>query len=106
VPGDSFAIRFEWDENKNRSNQIKHGLSFEEAIQVFRDPLHLTVSDRLIDGEQRWHTFGLSGGLLLLMISHTIREEDAEGSYVEVIRVISARRATPRERNLYEASHG
>jgi uncharacterized protein len=101
-----FDMRFEWDENKNRSNQGKHGLSFEEAIQVFRDPLHLTMPDQFVDGEQRWHTFGLSGGLLLLMISHTIREKDADGRYVEVVRIISARRATAQERNLYEAQNG
>jgi len=66
--GDRFAMRFEWDEKKNRSNQVKHGMSFEGAIQIFRDPLHITVPDQFVDGEQRWHTFGMSGGLLLLMI--------------------------------------
>ena len=44
-------IRFEWDEAKNRSNQRKHhGVSFEEARQVFQDPLHLSVQDRIEDG--------------------------------------------------------
>ena len=106
MTGSQFGMRFEWDENKNRSNQRKHGLSFEEAIQVFRDPRHLTVPDQVIDGEQRWHTFGLSGGLLILILSHTIREEDADGSFVEVVRIFSARRATTHERNLYEAQNG
>jgi uncharacterized protein len=104
--GSQPGMRFEWDENKNRSNRSKHGLSFEEAIQVFRDPRHLTVPDQFIGGEQRWHTFGLSGGLLILMVSHTIRDEDADGRSVEIVRVISARRATPHERNLYEAQNG
>jgi len=106
MTGDQFALRFEWDENKNRANQVKHGLSFEEAMQVFRDPLHMTVPDQFVDGEQRWHTFGLSGGLLLLMISHTIREEDAGRRYGDVVRIISARRATAHERNLYETNNG
>jgi uncharacterized DUF497 family protein len=47
--GDQFAMRFEWDENKNRANQVKHRLSFEEAIQVFRDPLHSVLPASLRD---------------------------------------------------------
>jgi uncharacterized DUF497 family protein len=47
------GIRFEWDEAKNLSNQRKHGVSFEEASQVFLDPLHIVVADRVVDGEQR-----------------------------------------------------
>lgn len=66
------GLRFEWDEAKNLSNQCKHGVSFEEAIQVFLDPLNVLVADRVVDGEQRWQTLGLarkaSGSLLLLCI--------------------------------------
>jgi uncharacterized DUF497 family protein len=47
------AVRFEWDENKNRANQRKHGVSFEEAVRVFFDPLHLSHQDRVEGGEQR-----------------------------------------------------
>jgi uncharacterized DUF497 family protein len=54
------------------------------------------------DGEQRWQTFGLVEGLLLLMAAHTVREEDEEGAVTEVIRIISARYATQRERHYYE----
>ena len=39
--------RFEWDDAKNRANQVKHGVSFEEAAQVFRDPLHVSIQDRM-----------------------------------------------------------
>ncbi|MDP9040296.1 MAG: BrnT family toxin [Acidobacteriota bacterium] len=92
-------IRFEWDEAKNLANQRKHSLRFEEAIHVFRDPLRVSVHDRIEDGEERWQTFGLVGGVLLLMVAHTVREEDARE---EVIRVISARRATAKERRRYE----
>jgi uncharacterized protein (DUF4415 family)/uncharacterized DUF497 family protein len=59
------SFRFEWDEAKNRSNQRKHGLSFEEASQAFRDPLLLSVQDRVEEGEQRWQAFGESGALCL-----------------------------------------
>ena len=90
-------IRFEWDERKNLSNQRKHGVSFEEAAQVFRDVMHVSVQDRVEDGEERWQTFGRVDGVLLLMVAHTVHEQsDTE------VRIISARRATPKERRRYE----
>jgi len=54
------SIRFTWDESKNSINRRKHGVSFEEAIHVFRDPLHVTLYDRVENGELRWQTFGLT----------------------------------------------
>jgi uncharacterized DUF497 family protein len=103
-------IRFEWDEAKNLSNQRKHGVSFEEASQVFRDPLHMAVADRVVNGEQRWQTLGLArraaGGLLLLLVAHTIREDLEHGIFIEVIRIISARRPTSEERKSYEDENG
>lgn len=66
-------IRFEWDEAKNFANQRKHGVSFEEASQVFHDPLHLSVQDRIEGGEQRWQTLGIVGGLILLTVAHVVR---------------------------------
>ena len=92
-------LRFEWDERKNLSNQRKHGVSFDEAAQVFRDPMYVSVQDRVEDGEERWQTFGLVDGVLLLMVAHTIKEES---SLWEIVRIISARRATARERRRYE----
>ena len=96
------GMRFEWDENKNRSNRRKHGVSFEEACLVFRDPLHVSVMDRIENGERRWQTFGLVQGIVVLVVAHTVAEEDTEGEIIEVIRIVSARRATPRERRRYE----
>lgn len=95
-------IRFEWDEAKNLSNQRKHGVRFEEASLVFLDPLFVSVKERIEDGEQRWQTFGLVEGCLLLMVAHTAREVDEHGETVEVIRIISARRASRKERHRYE----
>ena len=96
-------LRFAWDETKNRSNQRKHdGIAFEMAAQVFRDPLRLTRQDRIEGGEERWQTLGVVQGVTVLLVAHTITEEDNEGESVEVIRIISARRATPRERKRYE----
>lgn len=100
------GVHFEWDEGKNRSNLRKHGVSFEEASRVFRDPLHLTVQDRVENGERRWRTVGLVGGFLLLVVAHTVSEEDAGGGIVEVIRIVSARRATRSERRRYENENG
>ncbi|MHB1669366.1 BrnT family toxin [Thiomonas sp.] len=95
-------MRFEWDEAKNRANQRKHGVSFEEAAHVFHDPLQVSVQDRIEGGEQRWQTFGLVGGVVLLMVVHTVHEDDVHGQSIEVIRIISARRADRTERQRYE----
>ena len=72
------------------------------AVQVFRDPFRLTRQDRIEDGEERWQTLGVVHGVTVLLVAHTITEDDTEGDAVEVIRIISARRATPRERKRYE----
>ena len=100
------GIRFEWDEAKNRADQRKHGVRFEEASHVFRDPLYVSVKDRIEGGEQRWQTLGIVGGLLLLTVALALREEYEQGTPVEVIRIISARRATPKERRRYEEENG
>lgn len=95
--------RFTWHEAKNLSNQRKHdGLSFEVAAHVFLDPLHLSVQDRVEDGEQRWQTLGQVGGVTVLLVAHTFTEEGPTNAPVEVIHIISARRATRKERMRYE----
>jgi len=95
--------RFTWREAKNLSNQRKHdGLSFEVAARVFLDPLHLSVQDRIEDGEQRWQTLGQVGGVTVLLVAHTFTEEGPIDAPIEVIHIISARRATRRERIRYE----
>jgi len=90
---------FAWDENKNLMNQRKHGVSFESAVRVFEDPGALSFVERVLEGEERWHTIGLAGGIAVLLVVHTVDEENGE----EKIRIISARKAAPRERALYEA---
>jgi hypothetical protein len=96
------GIRFEWDEAKNLSNQRKHGVSFEDATQVFLDPLYVSVKDRIEDGEERWRTYGEVEGYLLMMVAHTVKEESAVSGPREVIRIITARHATRKERQRYE----
>ncbi len=91
-------MRFEWDERKSRLNRKKHRISFELAMQVFADPFSRTLPDRTIAGEERFWTLGRIESLLVIVVVHTNRDERGE----EVIRIISARRATARERRLYE----
>jgi uncharacterized protein len=88
-------MRFEWDPEKARRNVGKHGVSFDEAVTVFYDPLSATFDDPdHSDNEQRYITVGFSSQHRLLVIGHTEREE--------VVRIISARRSTAHERKKHE----
>ncbi len=91
------SLRFEWDIAKAQSNRQKHGVSFETAARVFLDPFALTDQDRIEEGEYRWQTLGAVDGMLLLMVAHADREEDG----TEVVRIISARLAMPKEKRRY-----
>jgi len=91
--------RFEWDPAKAESNLRKHHVSFETATRVFADPFALVKQDRIENGEHRWQTLGIVDNSLLLLVAHTVRG-DEDGT--EVIRIISARRAEPKERKRYE----
>ena len=91
--------RFVWDPEKGRRNLAKHGVAFEDAVLVFADPLHIVLEDRVQDGEERWHAIGRARGVILLLVVHTYPDAGRE----EVIRIISARKATPNERKRYEA---
>ena len=91
-------IRIIWDQNKNQTNQIKHKISFEVASLVFEDPFQINVMDRIENGEERWQTLGMVGNVLLLLVAHTFAEHEDE----EVVRIISARKATRKERQKYE----
>ena len=95
-------IRFEWHEAKNRSNNIKHGIDFETAQLVFDDPHCISFVERVSDGEERWHAIGSIENIIVIVVVHTYREEASD----EVIRIISARRATRHERNLYAQANG
>jgi uncharacterized DUF497 family protein len=88
-------MRFEWNEAKSGRNRKKHGISFEE---VFLDPFCVTIADQEVQGEERFWTIGRRENSAILVVAHVTREERGE----EVIRIISARKATPRERRRYE----
>jgi uncharacterized DUF497 family protein len=91
-------VRIEWDEKKSRSNRKKHGISFEIATEIFGDPFCLTVPDRTMEGDERFWTIGRLENQVILVVVHTLSDDHGE----EVIRIISARKATPRERRFYE----
>lgn len=85
----------EWDSEKAASNLRKHGVDFHEAGSVLDDPLATTFPDaRHSVEEERYITIGASVSGRILVVSHTERGE--------AVRLISARRATPRERRFYE----
>jgi uncharacterized DUF497 family protein len=91
-------VRFEWDDNKDLVNKKKHGLSFDTARQVFLDPWLVRLPERVVNGEMRYWTVGKANGLTIVIVVHTLRNDFEE----EVCRIISARKATPSERRIYE----
>ena len=92
-------MKFEWDALKGEENRKKHGVSFALATSVFEDPAHLSIPDPQWRGEERWVTIGLALNTQMLVVVHTDRIEVGGR---EVIRIISARRATRKERRDYE----
>jgi uncharacterized protein len=92
-------VRFEWNEEKNRSNLLKHGIGFAAATRVFEDPDYVMEQDREVDGEERWQTIGRVGDVVILLVVHTAVEDEDD----VIFRIISARRATAHERRRYEA---
>ena len=89
-------LAFEWDENKNRANQTKHKISFEEAQTVFYDEDALLIDDPdHSEEEERFILLGFSRRANLLVVCHCYRQSES------VIRIISARKATRTEEQAY-----
>jgi uncharacterized protein len=84
-----------WDDNKNKLNIQAHKLSFDVAQHVFDDPLHISKHDRIENGEERWQTVGQIAGRFIVLVAHTYPG-------IEEARIISARKATRKERRHYE----
>ena len=92
---------FEWDPDKAKLNQRKHGVGFEQAATVFRDPRALSVFDAAhSQSEERWITLGLATGNGLLVVHHTFEEMNASTMR---IRIFSSRKATKNETEQYGA---
>ena len=90
-------LSFEWDNQKAHSSEQKHGISFDEASTVFADPLSLTIHDPLHSkDEERFILIGISYKNRTLIVVHTERGDN--------IRIISARKATKKERSYYESN--
>jgi uncharacterized protein len=89
-------VEFEWDQAKAKSNLKKHGVSFEEAQSVFYDDLAVQFFDETLGVEERFILLGMSNLSRVLVVVHCER-----GSSKEVLRIISARRATKSEQTYY-----
>lgn len=88
-------MKFEWDENKNQLNIRKHGINFRDAAYVFSDPFALNIpDDEHSNNEERWLLLGQNLNNKLLLVVHTFRCSN-------VIRIISARKATANEKETY-----
>jgi uncharacterized DUF497 family protein len=92
-------VKFTWDPRKDRSNQVKHGVSFAEASTVFDDPLQWTIGDPDHSFEEnRYLTTGYSNAGRLLVVAHSEDDNDH-------VRIINARFTTNTERNVYEQGY-
>ena len=90
------SLRFSWDNRKNKANQKKHGISFDEAQTVFFDENAVEFFDPdHSESEDRFIMLGLSYRLRVLVVCHCFRESESE------IRIISARKATKKEQKVY-----
>ena len=89
-------MHFSWNTKKAEANLKKHGVSFDEAVTVFDDFDALCIYDPdHSEDEDRFIMLGMSASTRILVVCHCYREDD------EVIRIISARKATPNESNEY-----
>jgi len=89
------SLQFEWDSRKAQSNKRKHRVTFEEASTTFGEILSITIPDPAHSiGEDRFITIGTSANNNLIVVVHTDRDD--------IIRIISARKATASERRQYE----
>ena len=92
-------MKFEWDPRKEEVNIQKHGITFEQASYVFSDPYALNKYDKEhSDDEDRWLLLGKSINGIVLVVIHTFKEQDDE----EIVRIISARKATKNEIKQYQ----
>lgn len=87
-------MSYRWDPKKSASNFRKHGIDFADAVGALEDDWALTIKHQYIEGEDRFATIGTDLLGRVIVVIYTYRNED--------IRVISARKATKRERKYYE----
>ena len=86
-------MRFTWDENKNKANIKKHGIAFDYAVNVFDDEFYLELYDEYHDeAEERYQVIGMVDDILTVVVTYRNNDE---------VRIISARKATKKERMMY-----
>jgi uncharacterized DUF497 family protein len=90
-------MKFEWDEEKRKSNLFKHGIDFKDAEQIFEGITYTFEDERFSYGEYRYITLGMFGGTVVV-VAHTERND--------VIRLISIRKATKNEQEFYYKGFG
>ena len=90
-------MSYEWDPAKARANFAKHGVHFADALSALEDDFALTIKDSTSEEEERWITLGTNSLGRLVVVVYTWREDN--------VRLISARRATVREKAQYEEHH-
>src|SRR3546814_15062455 len=95
-------MRIAWHPPNAWSKRSKLGISVRTAARAFAAPFVRSGHDRTEGGEHLWQTVGLVQGHLLLLVAHTVAEDDDDGEYVEIIHIISARKADRKERRRYE----
>lgn len=86
-------MRFEWDEAKNQANIRKHGIAFETAKRIFERPVVTSIDRRTDYGEDRYISIGWVAPAVLIVVAHAERDD--------LIRLISARSASRKERQAY-----
>jgi len=92
-------MKYEWNKEKNKQNLQKHGISFEEAKEVFDDALQISKLDKRFSYfEERWITIGSTTKYKVLVVANLFFTDDGE----EIIRIVSARKANKQERESYE----
>lgn len=95
-------IQFEWDLEKEKINIFRHKMNFSDASHVFADAFHLNLFDEgHSDAEDRWIVIGEITGLKIVVVVHTFRQCQSSGDVT--VRIISARKATKKERADYFA---
>ena len=87
-------MNFQWDAQKAAKNLKKHGVDFADAVSVFEDEMGLTIKEHHVEGEERFATAGMDLFGRLLVVIYTYRGDS--------IRIISARKTTKNERQIYE----
>jgi hypothetical protein len=93
-------MEFTWNEEKNKENMQKHGVDFREAQEIFDDPFHFSIMDtRFKYFKERWITIGRTKNGLTIVVGH-LYLFDEKGK--ETVRLITARKATRKEREDYE----